>query len=115
MDRALTNGSKAATSNRADAAMHIDFPECTNTISHQAITRRRRIMNLGLFENLIRSAIEAENPSRKVCRYTIVLLDAIALTTMENFEYGSRLAMAIFATKTLLKKRIEDLEEIGYD
>jgi hypothetical protein len=34
---------------------------------------------------------------------------------MENFEYGSRLAMAIFATKTLLKKRIEDLEEIGYD
>lgn len=72
-------------------------------------------MNMGLFENAIRSAIAFHNPSPLYCKAMILTLDLITLSNMGDFNYSDRLAVAIYTTKQLLLERINHLEEIEDD
>ena len=72
-------------------------------------------MNMGLFENAIKSAIALHNPTPTYCKAMILTLDVIILSNMGGFNYSDRLAVAIYTTKQLLLDRITYLEAIGDD
>lgn len=68
------------------------------------------MINGGLFENAVRSLLLATNPDILNARLLLALLDLVLVSDIENYDYSSRLVLAIHAAKTIVKAYICDRE-----
>lgn len=71
--------------------------------------------NFGIFENAVRSLLLATNPSILDARLLLALLDLVLVSDMENYDYSSRLALAIHTAKTIVKAYVTDKESNNDD
>jgi len=68
------------------------------------------VNNSGIFENSVRSLLLAFEPEIRQVQMMIAFLDLVLMSDMENYNYSSRLVLAIHTTKGIFRAYIQDKE-----